>query len=103
MYDHKYPIMRSSYEEVYTNLTISSTITHPQTTISLSLVLTSPPLKPPTRMLEIVRPKVSLDNRPEVDIQNPWVSVCARAFRPFEVSGAAAHCDVVSNLRSGAG
>jgi hypothetical protein len=62
--------------------------------------LTPPPLKLPGRMLEIIRAKVALYYRSEVDIQYSRVAGVGCALGPLQVGRARANGQVVLDFRS---
>ena len=73
--------------------------------ITLKYSLTSstlPPDQTPTRLLEVISSRITLNNGPEIHIQDPRVSIGTGAFRPFEVVRARSDSHVVFDFRAGA-
>lgn len=71
---------------------VSRSVNHPP------LALT--PHQSPARALEIVRPRISLDDGSKVDIENTRITVSTSTLGPLEIGGTGFDGDVVFDIRS---
>lgn len=96
--------MNASYHYIFLSQRPSSSIYMPSFLLirNLSDPSASPPLQPPSGMLEVIRSKVTLDDWPKIDVQNTRITVRSGALRPLEICSAALYSNVVFDLRTGA-